>query len=255
MFSKKAAFAAICAVASLGVSALVARADTITSSVKLSGGSYQYSDGGEFAMHFVTNTVPDLKDQQVFCVEIKEDISFGTTYYGALSEQIKYNAGLFSAINQPPATNLAEIQYLFYQFSTGNLANYTASGSQRQLDAGALQWAIWDLAGENPGNPNPGFNLANLEASQVGLGTKATGFEAAAALAVAGGWTNNQSLGTVKILNLYTGVDGNGQGTGSAQDQLVLVSTPLPSTAAAGCGMLAGLAVLVMARKKRVLGA
>lgn len=254
MLGRKSILLAVFAAGALGFAGSVARANTLGTAV-LTQGSYSYGDGGEFTATFSNAGSGSLATQlgttqQVFCVETNEEFSPGTTYYGNLSEQIKYNNGQFSPTVQPPAANLAEVQYLYTQFSTGVLDD-TSGGSgtyfsdgHRQDNAGALQNAIWQLLAETGGSVSDDPTLV-------------THYKTEAATAVSGGWTNAH----VEILNMWTIQNGDLYGSSDvAQDQLVYNPSvtitqapvaPLPATASLGLAMLGCVGLFSLARRVR----
>jgi len=253
MLGRKSILLAVLAAGALGFAGSAARANTIGTAV-LTQGSYSYGDGGEFTATFSNAGGGSLATQlgttqQVFCVETNEEFSPGTTYYGNLSEQIKYNNGQFSPTVQPPAAALAEVQYLYTQFSTGALDDTSGiagkyfSDGNRQDNAGALQNAIWQLLSETGGSTSDDPTLV-------------TYYKTEAVNAVNGGWTNTH----VEILNMWTAVNGDLNGSSDvAQDQLVYnpsvtivqSAVPLPATASLGVMMLGCVGLFSLARRVR----
>src|ERR1700722_129786 len=196
--------ATVLGVGFLGFTSSSAKAGTL-GSVIITQGAFSNGDGGEFTATFSGGLAAALgtTSEQVFCVETDEEFSPGTTYYGSLSQDIIFDDGLFNVPSpQPSATSLAEVEYLFTQFSTGALDDFTGiagtyfSDGLRELNAGALQIAIWTILGEN---------LSGTSASSGADPTTAAYYETEAATAVAKGFTNQD----VSILNLWTDPKGS----------------------------------------------
>lgn len=175
-----------------------------------------------------------------FCLEYKENISFGTNYkVGGVTNHTVNAAGVYGTYSgsEPGHTSTkdpisASTAWLFTQFYTTHLSNTTMwSGANQTVKNTALQQAIWSLEGESFGS----------------MSSLATTYKSMANTAVSSGsWSG---IGSVRVLNLYS-KDGQGNYTRHAQDQLYMVSAvPEPETYAM---MLAGLALVGgIARRRR----
>jgi hypothetical protein len=239
--------AAACLAAGLGF-ASDAQAGTIT--LAYGPGQYSSNGGGEFKVTQFTGT--DVPTQgagvqvsggyfQTFCLEHSETFAPGTTYNWTLSEsahaggggaQQDANGNWYDPVGSATA-------YLYTQFWQGTLSwtdtagalklyDYNV-GSGRAASADALQKAIWYLENEQ-------------SLSQIG-GTSSDAYRmvvAAQSAIDSGVWSG---VGNVRVLTL---TDSAG---GVHQDQLFMV--PLPPAAWLGFGLLAGIAAVGAARRRR----
>jgi hypothetical protein len=170
--------------------------------------SYGTTNGGEFLTTPIDFTfVPVSQGSgpagtfETFCVETTETFQWGVTYFVDLNTAAVHG-GAGGGDPDPLDTRTA---YLYEQFITGQLDNYTyAGGALRTASADALQHVIWYLEDEEPMSWTPGdASLRDLfyqDATQNG----------------------GDSIGDVRILNLY----GTAQGTECHQDQLVMTPEP-----------------------------
>ena len=207
--------------------------------------NYSFSDGGEFsaapdaALLSVNPTLagyasatasPTSPFFQTFCIETGEYFYPGSTYNVTISQDIKYDGGLFPG-GRPITMGTA---WLYSQFAAGTLVgsgpvpyDYTY-GSGRAITAGDLQQAIWYLQGEET-------SLIN-----GGSGADGTAFYSAA-LSALGGTINDPSNGAYDVvaLNLWVPNEDGSNGAG-AQDQLMVVPglNPVPEPSAASFGLL-----------------
>ncbi len=165
------------------------------------------ASGGEFLTHFTSG--PTL---YTFCLESQQHLTSGATY--------KYEIG---------GTITNGTAYLMKLFALGQLPGYsfdtTGEGSDRDIEAGKLQKAIWALEGQAYGEVNFYYNLA---ASVAGFGDVYTGLE------------------VVRVM-LTEKWDGSAWVAGNYQDQVVYVPDSGATLALLGLG-LAGLAI---ARRRR----
>lgn len=196
--------------------------------IKIVANDFQSGSGGEFRIQTVSGfagangLASDLSTDtfQSFCLEN------GT--YGGFPDTYDYTMGTASAAGgaggpSPDPISFATA-YLYTQFRTGQLSNYSYGATGRLDSAKALQIAIWTLEDEYPGG--------------VPANAQAAAWVTEALAAVSGGsW--GQTLGLVRVLVLT-------QAGNERQDVLTLI--PLPAAAWMG---IAGLAVLPVIRARR----
>lgn len=152
--------------------------------------------GGEFYMTLYDNGNP-VDTFITFCLQKTQYIDFSTTFTVQVS----------TAADDSPADPIdAQTAWLYSMARAGTLAGYDHS----QAAANALQKSIWYFEGEVSANPD-------LEAGNN------YDFVALANTAVANGYSG---IGNVRVANMFF-PDGR-----KAQDQLMLVRTPEPSTMA-----------------------
>ncbi len=174
---------------------------------------YGNTNGGEFLstpldFEFVPASLGAGPEFETFCVEVTENIAFGSTYYAALNTAA-VNGGAGGG-NPDPLSPLTA--YLYGEFITAALTGYvydvSDGGALRAASADALQHVIWYIEEEEALSWTPGDGSLSDVFYQD-------------AVANAGG-----DIGDVRILNLYV----DAQATQPAQDQLVL--TPEPASLA-----------------------
>jgi len=194
--------------------------------VRLDQGEYQQGNGGEFKL---TVTGAGILNQPVgsffpsFCMEKNEYVSFGATYYAIVNDSaVSGGVGGGSPDKLDPRT-----AWLYNEFLDHTLVGYDYSSvAARKESAGALQNAIWYLEEEID-------SVSGLAASFV-------------ALSDASDWYANNSIGGIRILNLYTSYDpGSDKLSGPAQDQLVR-AVPAP-----GAALLVGLGTTLVGYLRR----
>jgi hypothetical protein len=183
-----------------------------------------YGRGGEFGV--VNALAPTTELFRTFCVEETEFLNFGPLFnvVGITNDAVKGSETVSDPIS-------SETKYLFWQFANGSLSNYDymSSTPEHNLDADALQNAIWSLEGET---------------ASINIQTGLWRTEAINAVAAGPGiWDAN-----VKVLNLTWSSDGS-----LAQD--VLVTVPEPATiiiwSLLGAGGWLGMSV---SRRRRPVG-
>ncbi len=226
----------------------VAQASYVGTVTLQGSGVYPGNGGGEFTAYTSVDYTDNYDAKalynnstgfETFCIETGVEFNFGISYnysLGSLSQPLS-NGGTGSAL--PLSLGAA---WLYYQFGTGNLANYEyAYNTTRQTDDNLLQAAIWTLQGNQ---------LYNAGVYGTGA-TVANNIYYAAAIAALGGVVNANSAYTgtsVEILQMWDINNGN-----AAQNQLVLTGgtppTPHPTpdggmTVALLGGALVGLGVL-----------
>lgn len=234
---------ALGAVLVLGVAASTAEAGTIVLNNDTSTVHFRTnSGGGEFKVTGFTGlAVPEMGAGvndftghgafQTFCVEKTQYMYFNKTYQWDLNTK--------SVDTDIPLSYATA--YLYTQFWNGTLGEvtpfdtsddyvYDTSTTARATAAQDLQQVIWYLQG-----------------GQVSLqNSRQTAWKNEALAAVADDTIWGQTIGNVRIMNLYTVT--NGVRT-EAQDQLVMV--PLPPAGLAGLGLLGGLGLLRLRRRRR----
>jgi len=189
---------------------------TISSSVD--GGAWGYNSGLNGQRYF-----------QTFCTETEEDFSPGSSYPITSIG----TAAMYAGTGHPVPITLG-VAYLYSQFAAGTLAGYTYTyGTDRSTSAGTLQEAIWYLLGEYQyGAALAGFALTDLQNSGIPQAK----------------WTNpaNGSYGVADMV-----LDAPGQ----AQDQLVMVPVPEPTTLFFGAMLLLpfGVSTLRFGRRNRAV--
>jgi hypothetical protein len=180
------------------------------------GGSWGYSSGLDGQRYF-----------QTFCTEIAEEFSPGSSYpVTAIGNSAMY-AGTGHAV---PIT--LGVAYLYSQFAAGTLAGYDYNyGSGRSTTAGVLQEAIWYLLGES----GDGAQLAGLALTDL----------------------QNSPIPSTQWMQPADGAYGVGDmvldNPGQAQDQLVMVAVPEPTTMISGVLLLLpfGASTLRILRRNR----
>lgn len=198
------------------------------STIRLDTTSFSSGSGGEFKATALTGFVGITGDAtsfggstfQTFCLESHENFRPGQVY------NVTLNTGAVSATRGFDALD-ARTAFLYTRFREGSLSGFDfSSESARRNSAGRLQKAIWYLEDESGGENNSFVALAN------------------AAIAVGGEWFG-VGMGNVRVMNL------SNTEFPFAQDQLTLITVPLPTAAAAG---LAGFGLLATGRTRRRSG-
>jgi hypothetical protein len=198
----------------------------MANSIVLTQTAYSYADGGEFTAHtspqdFLGAYVPSTMVNggfQTFCVEASVTFVPGTTYSYTLSNMDSQGRALTKGA-----------AFLYYEFATGILSGYDYNNAaNRQIDAGQLQSAIWNLQGNQSGGgsfPNGGTGNSFYDLAVANLG--------AANITAA-----DNGSSPVEFLQLWDDA-GNAH-----QNQLVLVHVPDAGSSSALMAMgLAGLGV------------
>jgi hypothetical protein len=217
------------------MSALGAAPAVMANAIVLNQGAYSYSDGGEFTAHtspqnFLDAYVPSTIVNggfQTFCIEASVTFSPGTTYSYTLSN-----------IDSQGRVLTQGAAFLYQSFALGILSGYDyVNAANRQIDAGALQSALWNLQGNQSGGgsfPTGGTGNEFYDLAVANLG-------AANVMAADDG-----SRG-VQILQLWDDA-GN-----THQNQLVLTHVPDAGSSAVLMAMgLAGLGVAKFRTRKDV---
>ncbi len=197
------------ALAALVVAAGVANADPIqvgTVDITRLGGYYTGS-GGEFTVFDTGLSVAGYTAQtsgkntpansfQSFCLEKNEYVMPPYTDIYAEMDTAAIKGG-YAGGNPDPLNPMTA--YLYTQFATGKLSNYTyTAGTGRANDAGQLQNAIWYIEEEI------GLTWDGVKYVQTQTPTQALGADSKALAwydeAVNANW---DGIGNVRVLNLY----------------------------------------------------
>jgi hypothetical protein len=214
-------------------------------------GGYYAGNGGEFTMQsdggpglLLSNSVYDAKARgqddnassfQTFCVETGEyvaqpmAITVSTTWHqNAANPQWDLTA----TVTQPASHAVwgggqpgvgddlnPQTAYLYHHFATGVLSNYFTASS-RSASAGSLQNAIWFIEGES----------STLDAQAIAWvqeAVDATGLAVGSYTPTTGSNpTWGQTIGDVRVLNMYGYNKSTDTWTDLKQDQLYLVPVP-----------------------------
>lgn len=222
-----------CLIAAVIVMGAIGAAPAVmANSIVLTQTAYSYSDGGEFTAQtapqdflgaYASSTMVN-GGFQTFCVEASVTFQPGVTYSYTLSDMDSQGRALTKGA-----------AFLYYEFATGILTGYDYNNAaNRQIDAGQLQSAIWNLQGNQSGGgsfPNGGAGNAFYDLAVANLG-------AANVMAADGS-------SVVQILQL---VDDAGN---AHQNQLVLMHVPDAGSSSALMAMgLAGLGVAKLRTRK-----
>lgn len=224
------------------------RADSMFSGkVTYVGIAFGSGGGGEMQLHLDSGLTLVQTDMNGYwlssCLEHNEGIGSSTQYYGIINESgtpanpISYSvnggvAGQTGPSGDPLSGGTA---WLYTHFRAGDLNTIVAGFTYNDTpSATSLQNAIWYLEDE----------IANP-----------VGDSLAQALLAAAAPHMNDSLGSVRVLNIY-GLNSSGDGPNLndlRQDQLVLVGdhpfVPLPSAAWGGGMLLAGMIAWALRRR------
>jgi len=191
--------------------------------------SYGSTGGGEFiatpsgfvSLHSLDGLAPKF---QTFCVEVNENINFGTSYNVVIGTDA-IQGGVGGGSPDPLDGSTA---WLYCEFIKGTLTGYNYTPGQGRIDsADALQTAIWLIENE----------ITKSDARWTGLSssiqTAADGFVTLAA---------GKSSSCTYVMNLWEWVDGK-----KVDRQSLLVCIPAP--AAVVLGML-GLGLVGWAKRR-----
>jgi hypothetical protein len=188
--------------------------------IRLDTTAYSAGVGGEFQATVLSGYVGEVGGAaslsastfETFCLEHQEEFRPGDTYNVTLN-----TAAVFGGTDGGEDPIDDRTAFLYTRFREGTLPGFDYSAAGRQASSGQLQNAIWFLEDEQGGVNNAFVALAN------------------AAVAVGGEWYG-QGIGNVRVMNMSNAEFPH------AQDQLTLISIPLPSAAGlAGLGLGAGL--------------
>lgn len=188
---------------------------------------------------------------ETFCVEYPEHFSPGATYSFDINTGA-INGGFSGQV--PVGSNFDPLDpmtaYLYTQFWTGQLASSgyhyviaNASDTGRVASATSLQLAFWKIEGELSGSVLTAYNGDSQ--------AKAWYDQAVIAVAVGGSWYQQwgaNSIGNVRVMNLYTG---SGATRVNDQDQLVLLEVPLPAASLLGMSLMSGIGIVAALRRRR----
>ncbi len=215
-------------------------------------GNYAVGNGGEFTITnsgpaqynlpsnviFGTDSDKNNSSYQTFCLEYKEHIASGGTYWADITDYATGGGGGATGNRGPggsPSDDLSyATAYLYTQFRNGDLYDVDNANPARAQNSRALQIAIWFLEEER--KPSD----FNGEAAARDL---ALIWEAEALNAVGNTW--HEGLGNVRVLNLWGRQDRehNGEYT-FKQDQLIMIPAP-------GAALLAALGLGLAALRRR----
>lgn len=195
--------------------------------VQLLNNPFQQGLGGEFRAVIQDSSIPGLASGTrfvTFSLEKTGPVEFGRKYYTQLNTKtVGYDTISHSMVYDELDPRTA---WLYNEFSKGTLAGYEFSGPARKHSAGQLQNAIWFLEHE----------ISSLAANSL-----AQDFVDLAELS---SWHANNSIGNVRVLNLYEDVKLNG----FQPDQLCRITTvPAP-----GAVLLAGLGTTLLGYFRRL---
>lgn len=182
--------------------------------IQLSRPSNLGAGGGVFQ---VTGTLGSF---ETFCVQLGEYISFGTTYNVDTDDIGTTNDSL------PSEKSLgSQAAWLYTKFLSTGVDAISVSTSD---EANAMQLGIWQ---------GMGYGAEEIESAMIGhWGSSQAGVQAYIStlqgtiltvwinsdLANYNNWMNNNLIGNVRIMNLFT------TSGGRAQDQLIIVTPPDP---------------------------
>ena len=220
------------------VAALAIGASAFAGTVKLANDVTPTTSGGPFTATVVAGPIGIYtagQTFQTFCLEQGETFGPGTTYWAVVSDRAVFGTnGNTGGADGYDLLN-AETAYLYTNFMKGTMKSVVSTWAGTTEDLTALQDAIWKIEGETKLSTTP-----TIIALRDKLITAANN-------AVGGSWGN--TIGNVRVMQLWTSQDTVGTQGGKVQDQLVLV--PTPSAAIAGMGLLASLAVVGYIKRRR----
>jgi hypothetical protein len=190
--------------------------------VSLDYGTYHSGGGGEFSLVTTTSLggqaalgmySPYTRESDggfnTFCLEYGEH--FNPSGAAQYTYQLNNNA-VHGGVTDPNGDPISRgTAYLYYHFAIGDLQGYTYTGQGRNASAAALQNAIWFLEGEGGSLTNSYIDLLNKVFNSVEI-------------AKLDNYVNGSRFYAVEAVNLQYASGG------CAQDQLVLVHTPEPTT-------------------------
>jgi len=176
--------------------------------IQLFDSPFQQGQGGEFKAVIHGSGIPGLAPGTTFSsfsLEKTGSIDSGTTYYIQLNtETVGYDTISHSMAYDELDPRTA---WLYNEFSNGTLTGYDFSRPGRKHSAGQLQDAIWFLEDEIPG-----LTANSLAQDFVDLAETSS-------------WYANNSIGNVRVLNLY----GDAKLNGFRPDQVCRITTvPAP---------------------------
>jgi hypothetical protein len=221
----------------------VAKANTVT--LDVTPGYYPGNGGGEFTAYTSQNLLNNYNSGAVvnggfetFCLETGVEFYPGKTYYYTLGNTTQPSRG-----NPSLGSGLAlsmGAAYLYYEFATGQLQGYDyTKGASREADDNLLQAAIWWFQGNQTyGNYN---NPGTTDNEFVDLAVSTLGSTDAYGAA-------NGAYG-VDVLQMWS----NANGTGAAQNQLVLVPDGGMTAGLLGISLF-GMGLVQLWRRKFVNG-
>ena len=206
--------------------------------------AYSYANGGQF-----TAVTSGLGTFQTFCIEYNEEYVPGSTYeYNQNTGAVAGGAGV-DATDPHTGLSMDNISigtaWLYSQFRAGTLANYF--NASQQLNAGALQDAIWYLENETTTlafNGVDGTYYYDLAKAALGLNDTTI-------------FKDSDGAYGVIALNLFDGPystavqSPNGQTYNLNQDQLAIVPEPTTMIAAALLLLPFGASTLRILRRNR----
>jgi len=164
--------------------------------------------GGEFGVDVVGDSEGEL--MRVFCVERNEYLNFTDTFHVDSISGVAIDGGVGGPSPDPISPETA---YLYWQFHTGTLSNYSyvANSTARRNSANSLQRAIWVLEHEL---------TSTSDAQALAWISEANG----------SGWTD---IGSVRVMNISFA---SGSHAGDlAQSQLIAIPEPASWALASIC--------------------
>lgn len=235
MHIRKSALASIIAAAAILLACGIARASTVQmntiSGLSTTGGPFiaTVQPGGSVGQYVAGQSFT------TFCVEVNEEFYPGGTYTPVVSAQSVFGGGsskLVNGTNQYGSTGYvplqAEVAYLYSNYMAGTMSSVLGGWTNDAAHSQSMQNAIWHFMGYTYQDGNTSYT---------------SGLEAAAnnAVNVTHAWSG---LGNVRVMQLWTDPTLRTIDT-KAQDQLVLVSPPVPVPTPlgflGGLGLLAGM--------------
>jgi hypothetical protein len=210
---------------------------SLQAAVVTPGGSQTNTTGGPFNVFVNAGPVGMYatgSNFNTFCVEQGEHFGPGNSYYVVVSDRARFGTNGTDGTDAYGSYDLLnpETAYLYSNYMGGTMTTVIGTWTGSNTDLIALQDAIWSLEGES-----------------VGLTSLANSIKTQALAAVSGSWGN--TIGNVRVMQLWTSAATVNTQGGKVQDMLVLVPTPVASLA--GSSLLAGMAVCGIIRRRRAL--